>query len=328
MMYVLVTVSLKVRMRILKAVMASALLAIVVSGCTAVERITGGSDECKATKASASITFDGLTWPKSPTEPVKIGKFTYTPAEAKSLSNAVSALENYRLGHCTNMRTLAGDKNRLPNSIADAVKGYNTTYIVLFMQLSEILNTGATPEKVVKTADRISADAKKASEELKKAAGAPQTAVPPIFILPDSIANLSEEFSKVRTDVQILKSRIFDLEGSLNKSPITTRHVIVVQGFANNSVALPAKARQNLADEVLRFIRENPSSTNFKATLIGFADPKGSQILNLDLGIRRARHVAELLTQLNYFVEIENVASGGILNNAANARRVEIAIRS
>lgn len=270
------------------------------------------SDECKASySGGTNITFDGFTWPKSPIEPVKIGKFTYTSAQAKTLGDAVASLEEFRLAHCQSMRNLSSAKGATAALIAEAIRDFNKTYASMNATFSYALREATSPEDALKKATEAKRLADREAERLAK---------PPI----GSGLEPQLELTALKSQLKDLDDRLSSVEAKRYKGEAHLRQTVIVSEFLQNGVSLNATARQTLSARVLQLAGQVPVDELLLATVIGFADSNGSYLANVDLGLRRAQSVATYLATVNSQILIQSIASGGISEGVSNARRVEV----
>jgi hypothetical protein len=103
------------------------------------------------------------------------------------------------------------------------------------------------------------------------------------------------------------------------------RHHISVSGYESRGTSMTAEMKIHLAARFESVIASVPADTVPHVAIVGYADEEGMYLQNLEIGLQRAKIVANYLE--NHFphkVEIKLITSGGVLRNDPFGRRVDL----
>lgn len=282
-------------------------------------------DSCAASTIShgGDWEVDGLRFPKDPKDAFSIGKVKYTQAQAQKLSDEANALENLRLAHCVDARSV--DKLMDQGKVeakdffawsSNFTKDWNATRV----RLKWGLEHASTPEEGLRTADETTQKMLKAKEESDKAKAAIVGQV-----APDTPAPWAKEMAALTSTVSALDVRVRKIESSPPPTfPVLERPRVGVSGFDPYGVGLGATDREQLAASVREVLASTPHGFRWIADVVGYADASGNRMRNLELGLTRAQVAAEVLRVLVPEVEIGSVASGGVAGPRDGDRKVDI----
>lgn len=309
-------------------------LVVPLTGCETLVRMFGKAPDqmpepgCTPlyTAGGAGFTFKGFSLPLGGNKNFKIGEAEWTPVQASKFENSILALEEQRQEQCTFLHAM---KTATPPASASQVfEAFKLRMAMLdrVETLKIALASNAPPDQVVSQAAAIVVEAKttttKAVQALK-----PLVADPPASAPSSPSAMLDAALIRVAT----LESSVADLQGKLAKVTIASSRpatkTVTIDGFATGAVVADAAKRDAALVELESVVNRFPAEQVPSMSIVGYADSEGAYAINVRLGLQRAKAVADLVSKsFAGRANIRSVTSGGVLDDRADARRVEIVV--
>lgn len=313
----------------LHLVLPAAAAVLALTGCADLIALFQGGDQCTASTIShgGEWEIDGLHIPKSPTDAFAVGKVKYTQAQAQQLSDDAKALEDLRLAHCVDAKTV----NKLVDQGKVEAKDFfswsdkfTTDWNATRVKMKYGVVNARTPEEGLAKADEAKEEMLKGKEQSDKQKAA-ITGKTTSDSSPPSPPPWTSDMTALSEAVHALDTRVRKIElTSPPAMPALDRTRIGVTGFEPHGVTLSADGRDRMAASVRDALSAAPPGLRWTADLVGYADASGSRLRNIDLGLQRARVAESELRVLFPEIQIGAVGSGGIAGTRDADRKVDI----
>lgn len=325
------------RVTTITLLLASALIGACTPQVTNPDREASGNSEGRDDACSASyitpagnLKGSGFEIPigKWAGGPIKIGTVQYDHSEAQKLSEAAQRVEQARLTFCR--ATSPAVLNTLPATdrkdvVLQAITSNEKVQTAVSKFVTAVANANTPAESVAAAADlkqTVEAEQKKVVDKAPAAAASEKQAnrspyEPQSWSLTLALmqAESADGIRKLSDKVDVLAQRLD------NGHP---RGEIMITGFNDNGVTLPAAERQRLYSQFQDALGKIPESQRPVVLVVGYANKSGAYLKNIALGLRRAQTVMSFLQEQKFSRGYEgHVMSGGI-EDSAYAQRVDI----
>ncbi len=283
-------------------------------------------DGCAMTfKTRGGWSISGINIPlsKLPTgSTVKIGNVVYNADQAYELTESAQGLEQARLLSCGLIASPAFVR------MSDAYKA--PLFATAFAAVTSMTTFGNKLQDAVKPVEGLAAaeQAKKealAAEEKAKAAATKTPAVVWDMRL-DSLSQSTLTASKDASNaLQAIEKLRTDVDG-WRAAPQSSRIEIV--GFPSGATSLPLAARAAMFAKVNLALSVLHPRQDALLLVVGYADAPGASRYNIELGLRRAQNVIDILQRQPFGRTFQSRASSGGVDPSASGRHVKIFVLS
>lgn len=284
------------------------------------------------TGSSFNIKGLNLTIPTSTPVPVKLGEFTFGPSEAQKISDSILAIDGYKAAQCTLMDQLTRLKPQPTariETIAESIANANAKILDIANGLYNAPSKDAAVQKAVTSAEAMTKPASPAGPAGPSGPGAGGgVGGGEAYYLPPKewYENNDQRLSNLMKLIKELKEE--------DEKVIDTRHssTLALTGFAPGKSKLTKPMQEQLVAFFKRIYHASSSSSSelLNIALIGYTDTSGVYAKNIELGLSRAKSVADYLTQIDVLrpSRMRFIASGGVSNDFSEGRQVEIHVLS
>lgn len=326
---------------LLRIVVASVILSTSLSGCFLFRNNTVANDmgdACRMSyKSVGGWKIAGLEIPLgklAPDQKVKIGSVEYGATQVDKLAETAQLLEQVRLMNCAVLSAKLPDAAELVKKAYDVVQAFGTG-----------LKTATTPQQGMAAADKAQSEAKQLAENTMTKPGAPEAPAgpqppsTPKTSSNDGESDVSDPFKAIaKLAASTSRDSIFhgerikaiqDTLTSLNKRvdnmrPLPQQSAIEIVGFAFNGTSIPADAREGVYEKFGAALDAIPEGVTAKVLIVGYTDKSGAYLRNLDLGLRRAEVIREILQRQSYARAFLSQAVSGGVSESQRGRHVMI----
>ena len=289
------------------------------------------ADTCKSLplpKADNSLNIGGIEIPFKPNQPIKIGKFDFTSDQARRVSDAIYALSESRRTQCTYLLlSLKGVPPPSGERILQALDGVKASAKSSDAAVEILKTAEITPQAAVAAVEKASVEVKSGEEQTRKILSTPGASGPISEPKRIGLGDLSEEVAASIREIPGVQKILVDVQRRLNELKAAPHQLVSLDGFDSGGVALTAGQKRLLAERFSLALANSPTSRLPSVAIVGFADEPGSHLINVEIGLQRARSVA-LYLERNFpnQSDIHIVSSGGVISKTPSGRRVDILI--
>lgn len=259
--------------------------------------------------------------------PLKVGNLDLDQGKVQQLSSAAQVAEQARLLFCraTNPEVLGllseSDRRFVIEKATDSM-GKVMENVDTFVR---IVITTNDPNEAAAAAEKL----KEAASEAKKQFTAPTTPQPELpktgSVDPSNpswqaaLVLMQVEFA---TNITSLSNKV----EALNERLIAThqRSNVKIIGFADNSTNLAATERERVFKQFQDALAKIPENQRPVIFVVGYASKAGPYLKNIDLGLRRAQSVLNMLQEQKFSRLYEGHAMSGGVDDSAYSNRVDI----
>ena len=253
---------------------------------------------------------------------VKIGNVVYNADQAYELTESAQALEQARMLSCglINSRAFV--------SMSDSYKapGFATAFaaVTAMTTFGNKVRDAAAPAEGLAAAEQAKKEALSAAEKAKLEAAK----TPPVSLdmrldsLSQSTLTASKDASNALQAIEKLRT---DVNG-WRAAPQSSRIEIV--GFPSGATNLPLAAREAMFAKVNLALSVLPPRHDALLLVVGYADAPGASRYNVELGLRRAQNVIDILQRQPFERTFQSRASSGGVDTSASGRHVKIFVLS
>lgn len=302
----------------------------VLAACQTIPKPIGSAkaaqDGCKMSfKTAGGWSISGINIPttKLPTgSTVKIGNVVYNADQAYELTESAQALEQARLLSCALINSPAFI------SMSDTYK--STGFATAFAAVTSMTTFGTKVRDAAAPAEGLAA-AEQAKKEALSAAekAAAEAAKKPLVSLDMRLDSLSQSTLTASKDashaLQAIEKLRTDVDG-WRAAPQSSRIEIV--GFPSGATDLSLAAREAMFAKVSLALSVLPPKQDALLLVVGYADAPGALRYNVELGLRRAQNVIDILQRQPFERTFQSRASSGGVDRSASGRHVKIFVLS